>query len=103
MSPAGFETPPEKLYTCHNARQKGSAVKISKTKTKVRRIGNSLGIVLSKELLDRLNVREGDELFWVVTPDGVRLTPDDPDFEAVARSNRNTMDRHRNALEDLAE
>ena len=80
-------------------------MKISKTKTKVRRIGNSLGggIVLSKDLLDRLNVREGDDLFWVVTPDGVRLAPDDPDFEAVARSNRNTMDRHRNALEDLAE
>ena len=78
-------------------------MKVSKTKTKVRKIGNSLGIVLSKELLDRLNVREGDELFWVVTPDGVRLTQDDPDFEAVARSNRNTMDRHRNALEDLAE
>ncbi len=78
-------------------------MKISKTKTKVRKIGNSLGIVLSKDLLDRLNVREGDDLFWVVTPDGARLTPDDPDFEAVARSNRNTMDRHRNALEDLAE
>ena len=44
-------------------------MKVSKIKTTVRKIGNSLGIVLSKELLDRLNVREGDELFWVVTPD----------------------------------
>ena len=78
-------------------------MKVSKTKTKVRKIGNSLGIVLSKDLLDRLNVREGDDLFWVVTPDGVRLTPDDPDFEAVMHSNRKYMDRHRNALEDLAE
>ncbi len=75
---------------------------ISKIKTKVRKIGNSLGIVLSKELLDRLNVREGDDLLWAVTPDGVRLTPHDPDFEAVVHSNRNYMDRHRNALEDLA-
>lgn len=78
-------------------------MKVSKTKTKVRKIGNSLGIVLSKELIDQLNVREGDELFRVVTPDGVRLTPDDPDFEAAVRSNRKYMDRHRNALEDLAE
>ena len=78
-------------------------MKVSKTKTKVRKIGNSLGIVLSKELIDQLNVREGDELFWVVTPDGVRLTPDDPDFEAMVLSNRDYMRRHRNALEDLAE
>ncbi len=78
-------------------------MKVSKTQTKVRKIGNSLGIVLSKELIDQLNVREGDELFWVVTPDGMRLTPDDPDFEAAARSSRKYMDRHRNALEDLAE
>ncbi len=77
-------------------------VNVSKIKTKVRKIGNSLGIVLSKELLDRLNVREGDELFWVVTPDGVHLTPYDPDFEAVVLSNRDYMRRHRNALKELA-
>ena len=77
-------------------------MKVSKIKTKVRKIGNSLGVVLPKDLLDRLNVREGDELFGVVTPDGVHLTPDDPDFEAVVHSNRDYMDRHRNALEELA-
>ncbi len=78
-------------------------MKVSKTKTRVRKIGNSLGIVLSKELIDQLNVQEGDELFWVVTPDGVHLTPDDSDFEAVVLSNRDYIRRHRNALEDLAE
>lgn len=48
---------------------------------KVRKIGNSYGLILSKEILDELGVREGDSLFPVRTPDGLYLTPYDPDFE----------------------
>jgi putative addiction module antidote len=69
---------------------------------KVRKIGNSYGLILSKEMLDELGVREGDVLFPVCTPDGVYLTPYDPDFEAVMESTRDYMRRHRNALRELA-
>src|SRR2546428_8414873 len=69
---------------------------------KVRKIGNSYGLILSKEMLDELGVREGDSLFPVRMPDGVYLTPYDPDFEAVMESTRDYMRRHRNALRELA-
>jgi len=69
---------------------------------KVRKIGNSYGLILSKEMLDELGVREGDILFPVRMPDGVYLTPYDPDFEAVMESTRDYMRRHRNALSELA-
>ncbi len=69
---------------------------------KVRKIGNSYGLILNKEVLDALGVGEGEALFVVRTPDGVRLTPYDPDFAAVMESNRDYMRRHRNALRELA-
>ncbi len=71
-------------------------------KLKVRKIGNSYGVVLPKPLIDELGVGEGDEVFWVSTPDGVRLTPYDPDFAKVVEANRRYMRRHRNALRELA-
>ncbi|NBU25034.1 MAG: NAD-glutamate dehydrogenase [Gammaproteobacteria bacterium] len=53
---------------------------------KLLKIGNSLGLILPKELLDLLHVKEGDTLHAVVDPQGgVRLTPFDPQFEAADR------------------
>ncbi len=69
---------------------------------KVRKIGNSYGVVLPKRLIEELGVKEGDRIFWVRTPDGIKLTPYDPDFEAVIEANRDYMRRHRNALRQLA-
>ncbi|HTD27936.1 MAG TPA: AbrB/MazE/SpoVT family DNA-binding domain-containing protein, partial [Xanthomonadaceae bacterium] len=47
-------------------------------KLKVTAIGNSAGVILPKELLARLRVDKGDELFALETPDGIRLTAFDP-------------------------
>jgi len=69
---------------------------------KVRRVGNSLGVILTKDVVESLGVAEGDELFAVRTPDGIRLTPYDPDFAQAIESTRDYMRRHRNALNDLA-
>jgi putative addiction module antidote len=69
---------------------------------KVRKIGNAYRLILSKEMLDELGVCEGDILFPVRTPDGVYLTPYDPDFAAVIESTRDYMRQHRNALRELA-
>lgn len=72
------------------------------TAVKIRKIGNSLGLVLTKDLTDALGVGQGDTLFAVKTPDGITLTPYDPDFAAVIEQNRAYMRRHRNALKELA-
>ena len=68
----------------------------------VRKIGNSFGIILSKALLQELEVAEGDALFVVSTPDGIRLTSYDPDFADAVLAGRAYMDEHRDALRELA-
>lgn len=68
----------------------------------MRKIGGSYGVILTKDVLEELGVGEGDTLFTVRTPDGVQLTPYDPDFASVVESNRDYMRRHRNALRELA-
>ncbi|MFQ5618361.1 MAG: AbrB/MazE/SpoVT family DNA-binding domain-containing protein [Rhodospirillales bacterium] len=68
----------------------------------LRRIGNSYGVILPKAELEKLGVVEGDKLFIVRTPDGLRLTPYDPDFAKVMEATREYMRDHRDALKDLA-
>lgn len=70
---------------------------------KVRKIGNSLGVVLPKELLAQLGVGEGDELVVTSAP-GRRceLSASDPDFERQLRAAEQIMDRYKNALAELA-
>lgn len=71
-------------------------------KIKVRKIGNSQGVVLPKDILARHGVAEGDVLYVIDSADGIKLVPYDPDFEAVLESNRDYMKRHRNALHELS-
>ncbi len=69
---------------------------------KVRKIGGSLGVVLPKDLLAELGVGEGDLLYPVRTPEGVGLTPYDPEFAEALDDGRDFMRRHRNAMRELA-
>ena len=69
---------------------------------KLTTIGNSLGVVLPKEALARLKVTKGDTLYITETPDGYRLTPYDPDFEAQMTTARKIMKKRRGALRELA-
>jgi putative addiction module antidote len=69
---------------------------------KVTTIGNSAGIVLSREMLAELKIEKGDTLFVTATPDGIHLTPYDPEFEAEMESARRVMRRNRDALRRLA-
>ncbi|HYM41932.1 MAG TPA: AbrB/MazE/SpoVT family DNA-binding domain-containing protein [Steroidobacteraceae bacterium] len=72
------------------------------TMVKVRKVGNSLGVILTKDVVESLGVAEGDELFAIRTPEGIRLTPYDPDFATAIESTREYMRRHRDALNELA-
>jgi putative addiction module antidote len=68
----------------------------------VRKIGNSLGVILPKEATDALRVGEGDSLSLTHSPEGFRLTPYDPNFERKMKLAEGIMARYRNALRELA-
>jgi putative addiction module antidote len=72
------------------------------TTLKVTKIGNSVGVVLPKEVLARLNVEAGDSVFLTEAPDGFRLTPYDPEFEAQITVARDVMKQDRAILHELA-
>ena len=70
---------------------------------KVRKIGNSLGVVLPREVLAQLGAGEGDELIATTAPDGsLRLIRGDADLERQLEAARKGMARYRNALRELA-
>jgi len=72
-------------------------------KTKVRKIGNSYGIILPKEALHQLQVKEGDALYIVDAPEqSVQLSPKDPSFDEKMQRVEDLMDRYQNALRELA-
>lgn len=69
---------------------------------KVRKIGDSLGLVLPREILNRLHLEDGDRVFFTETPDGgYRLTPYDPEFETQMKLAEEGMARYRNTLRAL--
>jgi putative addiction module antidote len=72
-------------------------------KTKVRKIGNSLGIVLPKEAIQVLKVEEGETIYLTEAPErALRMSPDTPGFEEKMRIAGDIMKRYRNALRELA-
>lgn len=70
---------------------------------KITAIGNSAGIILPKEVLARLKVAKGDSLYFVDTPEGVTLTPYDPEFAETMEVARQIMKENRDVLRRLAE
>jgi putative addiction module antidote len=72
-------------------------------KLEIKRIGNSTGIILPKELLARLNLKQGQWVYVSELPDGgVRLTPYDPDFERAMAIVDDLMVEYRDTLKALA-
>jgi putative addiction module antidote len=69
---------------------------------KLRAIGNSVGVVLPKEMLARLRVQEGDVLHVLETKDGVILTPLDPNVAEQVEAGREIMRRYRDTLRILS-
>ncbi len=70
---------------------------------KVRKFGNSLGVVLPKEVISRLQTADGEPLFLIEAHDGsYYLTPYDPEFEKKMEKADDIMNRYRNTLHVLA-
>ena len=69
---------------------------------KLTQIGNSVGVILPKEVLALLKVEKGDVIYLTESADGVRLTPHDPNFETQMKVAREIMHKRRNVLRELA-
>ena len=70
---------------------------------KLRKVGNSVGVVLPKEALAHLNVGEGDTLCVTDSSDGsLRLTPTKPEVVAQLEVAKDVLRRYRNTLRELA-
>jgi putative addiction module antidote len=69
----------------------------------IRRIGNSEGIIISKEVLDRLGLKTGVSLEMQVENGGITLKPTDEDLSRQLEAARYFMDKYKVALKKLAE
>jgi len=69
----------------------------------VKKIGNSTGIILTKEMLQYMNVGLGDSVYLTRNADGsFKLTPYDPDFADSMKIVDDVMDEYRDTLRELA-
>lgn len=69
---------------------------------KLTQIGNSVGVILPKEVLTRLKVTKGDTLYLTDAANGVLLTPYSAEFEEQMTAARGVMKKRRNVLRELA-
>jgi putative addiction module antidote len=69
---------------------------------KLTAVGTSTGVVIPKEMLQRLKVKRGDALFAVETPSGYLITPYNPAVEEQLRLSREIMKEYRETLRALA-
>jgi putative addiction module antidote len=78
-------------------------VEADKSVLQIRKIGNSMGIILPRELLASLKLKEGDSLHVVAVPGGgFRLLKQKPDFDKAMAAARRGMKIYHNALAELA-
>jgi putative addiction module antidote len=73
------------------------------TTLKLTTVGNSTGVVLPKEILQRLRVDRGDTLYVLETPNGIELTPYNPDLATQMEAAERVMREDRDVLRKLAE
>ena len=72
-------------------------------KLKLRKIGNSVGVVIPKEALNKMNSKQGDTLVLSETPNGgFRVTPDRESFAEQMAVAEDIANRYRNTLNELA-
>ncbi len=73
------------------------------TTLKLTTVGNSTGVILPREILERLRVDKGDSLYVLQTSQGIELTPYNPEFAAQMEAAEQVMREDRDALKRLAE
>ena len=71
-------------------------------KLEIKKIGNSTGLILPKELLARLGLQQGDEVVVTESPEGFKVTRDNAEFERAMAIVDDIMVEYRETLEALA-
>ena len=71
-------------------------------KLEIKKIGNSTGLILPKEMLGRMGLAQGDSVIVTETPDGFRVTKDNSDFEKAMAIVDDIMVEYRETLQALA-
>jgi putative addiction module antidote len=69
---------------------------------KLSQIGNSLGVILPKDVLARLKLVKGDTVFLTEASNGITLTPYDPELEEQIKLGREFMHDYRDTFHQLA-
>lgn len=69
---------------------------------KLTRIGNSVGVILPREVLARLKLDKGDSVFMTESPEGYRITPYDPTLAEQIELGREFMSEFRDTFHELA-
>ena len=69
---------------------------------KLRKVGNSLALIVPKHARQKMGVKEGDAVYLTETPDGYQITPYDPEFARQMELAEKGMKKFRNALRELA-
>ena len=70
---------------------------------KIVKVGNSLGVRLPREVLNRMHLGDGDKLILTEDPEGgYRLTPYDPELEQQMEIAEEGIRKYRNTLRELA-
>lgn len=73
------------------------------TAVKVTTVGSSVGIVLPREILQRLHIEKGDTLYLTESPDGLRISPYDEQFGKKLEVFEQVMRENRDVLRKLAQ
>lgn len=69
---------------------------------KLTQIGNSVGAIFPKDLLAQMRLEKGDDFYVTQTPDGLRITTHNPEFEEQMRLAKSIMKERRAVLRELA-
>lgn len=72
------------------------------TALKLIQVGNSVGVILPREMLARLKLEKGDTVFVTDLDDGIKFTPYNEEFEAQMAAARGVMKKRRAVLRELA-
>jgi putative addiction module antidote len=71
--------------------------------TVIRKIGGSYGLILPKSMLERMAMEPGDEVYITPTPEGVMLSPHNPEFTSALDDAREFIRSNRDAFNRLAQ
>jgi putative addiction module antidote len=76
---------------------------MSYVEVKLRDVGNSKGIIIPKDVLEKMNIGEEGRLFLIPTRDGFDVKAFDPELQKQMDAAAKGMKKYRNALRTLAD